>query len=625
MSVGSSAFLLTVIFIVIFCIVGFILDHFGDRATYKWYVWVTTIVSYFLPFTIIVMLPLDLASNCDEPWIDAGPAFLYGFWQTMYWISFNIQMYAAQTSYCTSGSFTSWQRLKDGIMENVWFYASIVLPAIPFLLYAIFGLEVPVSKLIDLAIPAMNSYGLILLVLLMSYGLVEIPRGLWFESSVEWRLRYLEATAPSLKESCVDSEAEMYEVARLAALAATKIPENDALRPMVDTILEKCPLALNERHAALEEASSVKFTALYLASLHARIKRAHFVNKRQQAKLKSLYQDAFFYQDVITNLRKSDKCFESAFWKFPVPEGPYKKPVLQAAWWWYCVVQPIAMKALGVLCMLFTVLIVWSESTFQFSSVRLSIPFYILDDRHNSYFSVEILSMCFLCYMCACTYSSLLKLKLFDFFEMVPNHMTDEPSLLFVGAYLCKLTFPLCYNYLNMGGVTVAEDNDYSNFPVFIQFLGPAVNMTPLLGEGYNDWVAFLILIVCLVYGLNLHNRIARLFGASNYFYESFKSGMGDPEGRQILEQARTVEVRRMQRAEASGPSTGSGQRARNTADLLAKYSARDTSAPASAGGPSKTGNTSPGASRSTRAFGNYGFGKPAKSKNGYSQVDNDE
>ncbi len=185
--------------------------------------------------------------DCEEPFIDAGQDFLYRFWQIMYWISFNIQMFVAplMQGYCTSGSFTPGKRFKDGVMENVWFYAAIVVPAIPFVLYAIFGLGIPVSKLLDLAIPGMNSYGLILLVLLMSYGLVEIPRSLWFESSVEWKLRYLEATAPSLKESCVDSEAEVYEMARLAALASVKIPETDALRPYVNTILEKVSTDFN--------------------------------------------------------------------------------------------------------------------------------------------------------------------------------------------------------------------------------------------------------------------------------------------------------------------------------------------------------------------------------------------
>lgn len=83
-----------------------------------------------------------------------------------------------------------------------------------------------------------NAYGLLLLSLLMSFGLVEIPRGLWFNSSAAWKLRKLENDLPHLKESCVDAEAEVYEVARLANLYSQKIIPGDPLRPKIEKILE---------------------------------------------------------------------------------------------------------------------------------------------------------------------------------------------------------------------------------------------------------------------------------------------------------------------------------------------------------------------------------------------------
>lgn len=186
--------------------------------------------------------------------------------------------------YCASGSFTKFGRLKDAIMENIYFYLSVGVPGAIFLLYAIFGAGVPTSLLIDLAIPAMNSYGLILLVLLMSYGLVELPRGLWFESSVDWKLRYLEFKAPALKESCVDSEAEMYEVAGLLALASTKMPASDPLRPQLEKMLEKCPLALSERHhVPPEERDRLQLTEASLVALNTRMKQVEYTNRREHA------------------------------------------------------------------------------------------------------------------------------------------------------------------------------------------------------------------------------------------------------------------------------------------------------------------------------------------------------
>ncbi len=75
-------------------------------------------------------------------------------------------------------------------------------------------------------------------------------------------------------------------------------------------------------------------------------------------------------------------------------------------------------------------------------------------------------------YMCACTYSSLFKVKFLDY-KLVPEHHSDEGSLLFVGSYLwfvcllykppfilsSRLTFPLSYNFLRM-----VKDEDNSIF-----------------------------------------------------------------------------------------------------------------------------------------------------------------
>lgn len=83
------------------------------------------------------------------------------------------------------------------------------------ILYAIFGLQIPTEDLLTLVIPLSNAYGLALLTLLMGYGLVEVPRGLWFNSDINWVLRFIESTLPALKEATVDSEAEVYEVARV--------------------------------------------------------------------------------------------------------------------------------------------------------------------------------------------------------------------------------------------------------------------------------------------------------------------------------------------------------------------------------------------------------------------------
>ena len=214
------------------------------------------------------------------------------------------------------------------------------------------------------------------------------------------------------------------------------------------------------------------------------------------------------------------------------------------AWYWYVHIQPFILKGLSILGFILSVLIIWSECTFQFS-VSLSIPSFILAaNTPNALSEVchtnEILSITFISYMCCCTYWSLLRLKLLDFYRVIPNHNTDEVSMLFVGAYMCKLTFPVCYNYLNMGqvagGVQRNNNVDYSKSSVFIQYIGPAVNMTPLFGEGYNDWMPWVLVIVCGVFLFNLHGRFLRFFNSSSYFYEPISDEHADSiEGKNII------------------------------------------------------------------------------------------
>jgi hypothetical protein len=92
-----------------------------------------------------------------------------------------------------------------------------------------------------------------------------------------------------LKEATVDSEAELYEVARLIAVSSKKLPAEDTLRPIVDKMLEKCPLALQERTSA-DDTHDVPdtITLNYLVGLNGRIERAVHAFERDKARYRFL-------------------------------------------------------------------------------------------------------------------------------------------------------------------------------------------------------------------------------------------------------------------------------------------------------------------------------------------------
>lgn len=136
-----------------------------------------------------------------------------------------------------------------------------------------------------MGVAAANSWGLLLCMFMMGYGLAEVPRTLWQTSSSTWHLRYLESQVPKFKEATVDSEAELYEVARHIAVSSKRVgSEEEELRNIIEKLMEKCPLALQERTSTddTEDVPAV-ITKSYLVSLNARIQRAVFAHERDKA------------------------------------------------------------------------------------------------------------------------------------------------------------------------------------------------------------------------------------------------------------------------------------------------------------------------------------------------------
>lgn len=63
---------------------------------------------------------------------------------------------------------------------------------------------------------------------------------------------------------------------------------------------------------------------------------------------------------------------------------------------------------------------------------------------------LQWLSTAVILYLCYCAYSTILKIRLFNFYYLAPHHQTNEYSLIFSGMMLSRLTPPLCLNFLGL-------------------------------------------------------------------------------------------------------------------------------------------------------------------------------
>ncbi|KAG0223548.1 hypothetical protein BGX31_008446 [Mortierella sp. GBA43] len=480
--------------------------------------------------------------------------------------------------YTQSGEFTVMKRLRHSIRYNIIYQLLIGAVALLGLVYVWYSQGS--SNLRAYVMALSNSWGLILVVVFMGHGMVDVPRRLWHKGDNARELRRLAFQASVVKDKRQDTEDEVLHVARELSVVCHRIQVSDPLRPYVDQMVEGFPAVRGVQFESSRTVSPTSFsqgqrgdlgggaglggsrltsglstsgrkftdavvpaivTEKYLADLNARIKRALRMNDRWTAIWHNLLKAGFLAQDIQENADNPEKKFRSSL--RPLASKP-KEWQLSFEWYWHLKLRPILLRSIALICAILSLLIVWSEMTYQNTNPILSVIGLLVQIAQDrlSYGAIEAVSFLTMLYMCTCAYTTLMKMKLLNNYVLVPNHHTDEPTLLFIGSYLCRLTFPLVYNYLTISSLG-KEDNTE-----FAAYMGK-IDMVPFLGE-FNYYMPYAILIPTLI---TLFNVFAKMFAVCSISDTFFDNDDGDggiggdlEEGLQVLKNARVDEERRL-------------------------------------------------------------------------------
>ncbi|KAG0373070.1 hypothetical protein BGX24_012181 [Mortierella sp. AD032] len=577
-------------------LVAGLLNYFGNRVEHAWYVSLIAYVSWFFPFSIVVLVPLDLASTlfrgckaeeeCNEPLMYVSSEFLVGAWRTIYWCSFALTwvLIPLLQAYTQSGEFTVMKRFRSAVRYNIIYQlivGSIALLGLVFLWYA----KAP-SNLRAYIMALSNSWGLVLVVIFMGYGMVDVPRRLWHKGDNARELRRISFKASVVKDKRQDTEDEVHSVAKELSVVCHKVQHSDPLRPYVDKMVAGFPavrgvqfesnrtsspippsqsqrgelqgmnaglplggsrtgtgtgVSSTSRKNSMDGLIPAIITEKYLADLHARIKRALRMSDRWDAIWRDLQKAGFRAQDIQENMDNPEKKFRSTL--RPLTSKP-KNWRLSLEWVWHLKLRPILLRSLAGVCAVLSLLIVWSEMTYQNINPVLSVIGLLVQVSRDrmSYGAIEAISFFTMLYMCTCAYTTLMKMKLLNNYVLVPNHHTDEPTLLFIGSYLCRLTFPLVYNYLT---ISAAGKEDST---VFAGYMGK-IDMVPFLGE-FNYYMPYMILVPTLITLFNVFAKMFAVCSISDNFFDNDddEGGIGGDleEGIQVLKDARRDEERRL-------------------------------------------------------------------------------
>ncbi|KAH8144981.1 uncharacterized protein LAJ45_11001 [Morchella importuna] len=553
------------------------------------YLLVSTFLPLFISSSIVVLVPIDLASSSAGDSGSRGIVLPEGLllvaWRVSYWLCFVLTwaVLPILQSYSNSGHRSPRNRFIEALRENARYQLMMLAIGGVGLIYVFITSGIHIESLKGLVMALSYCYALAIAIFLMGHGLVAIPRNLMRNASIPGKLKSLQTAAPRAYDKLLDATNNLEDIEQ-EVLAVRKRKNGSALE-FQQWIEELGDIAqLPESSLPPPGGSNIVggrrggappvITEQYLAGLTQRLKVAIHKRQRFNAEWQALVQSASDCQEMLDSARTKRLAFTKHFASPTVFDkisilNPYTRHIFHYH------ILPQVRRILSVFLSLASACIIWSEITHA-TAPRLSVINYTVvhhpESPHGKVgFAGQCIAAAWIAYMCACAYSSLTTVKVWGNYALV-KRMTSGSSACFYASYAARLTVPLAYNFTGLLLPAVAKDT------VFFGFLGKLITLTPL-GEGFDGFFPVLILLPVAATGFNVYGWIKTTFGLGDVLAddEDDEDGLGGwREGRDLIDRELQGEVGRggtIARAAAAsrlggragGSSSGLGPEAQRT------------------------------------------------------------
>lgn len=370
-----------------------------------------------------------------------------------------------------------------------------------------------------------------------------MPRSLWNNSKPGFTLQHAYFKLSKLSSDKAEAEENAEDVLESLHAISRVIATNEPLRPFVDTIIRKVPTELMQkasRNVNRNGGDSSPGTAMpsekALVRLHKQVIKSLQVLQRTEALWSVQVAKVLHLEDVERNIMSMDRRFKT---EFPPQRSNLGQMLYHPTidWYWQCLVRPPFLRTLAVITGIFSAAVVWSELTFFNRKPVLSIfagVVNIAKDKHD-FLTIELFSMATLCYLCYCAYSMVFRIKFLNLYYLAPHHQTNEHSLIFSGMLLCRLTPPMCLNFLGLIHMdshilkTRISETYYTRIMGHMDVLG-------IISDGFNIYFPMVMLAFCLATWFSLGSRALNALGFQQFMLnESIASAEIVQEGRDLI------------------------------------------------------------------------------------------
>lgn len=442
-------------------------------------------------------------------------------------------------SYSDSAEFTVLGKLKSALIANAIFYGIGGVACVVFFLVIFFTTaQKEFSRAIGVGMVLTNSWGLFLVVCFVGVGVINVPRDLWRKSYVEGTLRKNQWKVGLYHDKYKTTYEELVTTMKIVRKLDTDIRMTDRYRDFVDAIVYDCP---PEYQIIMRGEGEIRYDRKGLVELHYRLIQAKHNYKCASTEFHKAVEKTLQMEDVTKS--KTSIIKGQISWTIPKYSRIRRIPVIGSIynfgeWLYYIYLKKWIWKVLSIMAYIATVILLWSEVTMfaaflnsnQFPSLSI---YYLLiwKIKTNTPFGIQTIAFMAIIYNVWCTYNSLLKLKLFNWYELKKYKLSNLYSMLFSAAYLCRISIPVVLNMIYLVGF----DNTGS---AFIRVMGP-MSVVPFFGGKFNIIFPALIIIVAGLTVFNCWRSVLSCFKVKQFKFDEFFTDDELDKGKQIMNKER--------------------------------------------------------------------------------------
>lgn len=567
-SVGSNIFAVSSI-LAIALLALLVIRHYLPLRSTPAYLLVPVFLALALPSSIIILVPIDLASaQRDETtriravWLPERVILVT--WRITYWLTFCLTWFILPLlgEYCDSGYRDTKSRVVYSFRTNLRYQLIVLGSGLVGLVYIIIQNGFNAASLKGLVMALAYAWGLILAIGLMGHGLVALPRRIYRNASVSGRLRGLQASAPKIKDSLDDATDKLDELERtVVQLKRHKGAASREQSEWIDELAEASNVpdsrpGMSSAIQATNPSIPAVVTDRYLADLTRKLKRARHRKARFVNEWSNLCQRAQDTQTILDSASSKKLDFGQRRPGDGALLGGFTLLTPSLRYHLHMNAIPYLRMGLAAILAMASVLIVWSETVKSFapklSVIGLTVVHHADPETGGKInFGGQLIAAAWLLYMDTSALYAISDVKVWGNRALV-RRQTYAESACWYSLQVAKLTVPLSYNFITMTTPSVYQETG------FYQFLGKLINLFPL-GQGFSRFFPCFLLIPMLATLFNLYGKAKNVFGFGVLEDDSEEnpSGFGTGgwrEGRALID-------RELQSSGAGGGNVGLSER----------------------------------------------------------------